>query len=273
MPATYQGTILRSAGVPILDLEASRGHDRGDAAPAARHARATTTPSTSPPVPTTATWPPGSPATSWRSRCSGTPPRPSISPGDRGDARRSTASTRRRPQDFGRRCLLARRLVERGVRFVQLYSGGAHNDDNWDAHGDLVEQPQLPRRPHRQADRRPAQGPEAARPARRDPGRLGRRVRPPADRRVRQGDRPRPQRLRLHDVDGRRRHQGRHQRRRDRRARRRRRRRPASTSRTCTPPILHQLGLDPNRLTYFYGGLDQKLVGVEGAEPIEQIII
>ena len=36
--------------------------------------------------------------------------------------------------------------------------------------------------------------------------------------------------------------------------------------------ILHQLGLDPNRLTYFYSGLDQKLVGVEGAEPIQQII-
>src|SRR5262249_3040309 len=35
------------------------------------------------------------------------------------------------------RCLLARRLVERGVRFVQLYAGGAHNDSNWDAHGDL----------------------------------------------------------------------------------------------------------------------------------------
>ena len=52
----------------------------------------------------------------------------------------------------------------------------------------------------------------------------------------------------------------------------RRRRATASTSRTCTPPILHQLGLDPNRLTYFYGGLDQKLVGVEGAEPIRQII-
>ena len=38
---------------------------------------------------------------------------------------------------FGRKCLMARRLVERGVRFVQLYSGGGHNDDNWDAHGDL----------------------------------------------------------------------------------------------------------------------------------------
>jgi len=36
--------------------------------------------------------------------------------------------------------------------------------------------------------------------------------------------------------------------------------------------ILHQLGFDPNRLTYFYNGLDQKLVGVEGAEPIRAII-
>jgi len=43
-----------------------------------------------------------------------------------------------RTRDFGRRCLLARRLVERGVRFIQLYSGGNHNDANWDAHGDLV---------------------------------------------------------------------------------------------------------------------------------------
>ena len=39
--------------------------------------------------------------------------------------------------DFGRKCLLARRLVERGVRFVQMYSGGSHNDDNWDAHTDI----------------------------------------------------------------------------------------------------------------------------------------
>jgi hypothetical protein len=38
---------------------------------------------------------------------------------------------------FGRRCLMARRLVERGVRFVQVYSGGGHNDENWDAHTDV----------------------------------------------------------------------------------------------------------------------------------------
>jgi hypothetical protein len=36
--------------------------------------------------------------------------------------------------------------------------------------------------------------------------------------------------------------------------------------------ILNQLGLDLNQLAYFYGGLDQKLVGVEGAEPIGKII-
>ncbi|MCH1505564.1 MAG: DUF1501 domain-containing protein, partial [Verrucomicrobiales bacterium] len=36
--------------------------------------------------------------------------------------------------------------------------------------------------------------------------------------------------------------------------------------------ILNQLGLDPDNLSFFYGGLDQKLVGVEGAEPIHQVI-
>jgi len=42
-----------------------------------------------------------------------------------------------RTDDFARKCILSRRLVERGVRFIQVYSGGAHNDSNWDAHGDL----------------------------------------------------------------------------------------------------------------------------------------
>ncbi|QDU96741.1 DUF1501 domain-containing protein [Lignipirellula cremea] len=40
-------------------------------------------------------------------------------------------------QYFGRNCLLARRLVERGVRFVQLYSGGNQGPRAWDAHDDL----------------------------------------------------------------------------------------------------------------------------------------
>lgn len=36
--------------------------------------------------------------------------------------------------EFGRNCLIARRLVQRGVRFVQLYSGGGHLEETWDAH-------------------------------------------------------------------------------------------------------------------------------------------
>ncbi len=39
--------------------------------------------------------------------------------------------------EFGSRCLLARRLVERGVRFVQLYSGGGPVSVQWDAHDNV----------------------------------------------------------------------------------------------------------------------------------------
>ncbi|RFC45677.1 MAG: Protein of unknown function DUF1501 [Verrucomicrobia bacterium] len=44
---------------------------------------------------------------------------------------------------FGRQCLLARRLVERGVRFVQIYCGAENTTakkvrPNWDSHEDLV---------------------------------------------------------------------------------------------------------------------------------------
>lgn len=35
---------------------------------------------------------------------------------------------------FGTQCLIARRLVERGVRFIQIYSGGGHQQQSWDAH-------------------------------------------------------------------------------------------------------------------------------------------
>ncbi len=40
--------------------------------------------------------------------------------------------------DFGRRCLLARRLVERGVRFVQVWSGPQGAVNNWDNHGNIL---------------------------------------------------------------------------------------------------------------------------------------
>ncbi|MDG2389085.1 MAG: DUF1501 domain-containing protein [Planctomycetaceae bacterium] len=39
--------------------------------------------------------------------------------------------------DFGRRCLLARRLVERDTRFVQVWSGPQGATGNWDNHGSI----------------------------------------------------------------------------------------------------------------------------------------
>lgn len=44
---------------------------------------------------------------------------------------------RKETADFGTRLLLARRLVERGVRFVQVYSGGGPLVTQWDAHDDI----------------------------------------------------------------------------------------------------------------------------------------
>jgi len=39
---------------------------------------------------------------------------------------------------FAAQCLMARRMVERGVRFVQIYSGGMENQRSWDGHEDIV---------------------------------------------------------------------------------------------------------------------------------------
>src|SRR5262249_5144099 len=41
--------------------------------------------------------------------------------------------------DYGRRCLMARRLVEKGVRFVCVVSGGGPGNMQWDAHDDIEE--------------------------------------------------------------------------------------------------------------------------------------
>ncbi len=60
------------------------------------------------------------------------------------DISQETAATKKlygvgeEPTDyFGRQALMARRLVERGVRFVQIFSGGGNFEPSWDAHWDL----------------------------------------------------------------------------------------------------------------------------------------
>jgi hypothetical protein len=40
---------------------------------------------------------------------------------------------------FAKQCLIARRLIERGVRFVQIYSGGEENERSWDGHTNIYQ--------------------------------------------------------------------------------------------------------------------------------------
>jgi hypothetical protein len=173
--------------------------------------------------------------------------------------------------DFGRKCLLARRLVERGVRFIQIYSGGAHNDDNWDAHTDIIKN----HTKHAGDTDKPIAGllKDLKRRGLLDStivvwgGEFGRQ--PTAEYAQGSG--------RDHNsygftmwlagggikggvsvgttdelgsaaVDDR------------------------FHVKNLHATVLDRLGLDPNRLSYFFGGLDQKLVGVEHVEPIRKIM-
>ena len=61
------------------------------------------------------------------------------------DVTKETDSTRRlyglddkKTEDFGKRCLIARRMVERGVRMVQIWSGAGGAANNWDNHGNII---------------------------------------------------------------------------------------------------------------------------------------
>jgi hypothetical protein len=173
--------------------------------------------------------------------------------------------------DFGKKCLLARRLVERGVRFIQVYSGGNHNDYNWDAHSDMVRNHTL----HAGETDKPVAGllKDLKRKGLLDStiviwgGEFGRQ--PTAE--YAQGTGRdhnsygftmwmagggikggvavgKTDELGNNAVEGR------------------------FHVKNLHATILNQMGLEPNKLTYFFGGLDQKLVGVEGAEPIKEVI-
>ena len=61
------------------------------------------------------------------------------------DLKSETAATRKLygadeepTQDFAKRCLMARRLIERGVRFVQVWSGAGGPKTNWDNHNNIA---------------------------------------------------------------------------------------------------------------------------------------
>ena len=104
---------------------------------------------------------------------------------------------------FGKQCLTARRLVERGTRFVQIYSGGMENERSWDGHKDYQGESWRVRSGNRYTHRRLINRPETPRSSRRNSCHLGRRIWTSAH--LPEGQHgPRPQPPCVHRVDGRR---------------------------------------------------------------------
>src|SRR5262249_23955751 len=137
MPAHFEGTVLRPAGAPILDLSrppslsAGAQRDLLDALGrynAEHHALCGNNPALAARI--------ASYELAFRMQ-SAAPEAVDLSQ-ESEKTKELYGLNEQRTRAFGRQCLLARRLVERGVRFIQIYSGGNHNDTSWDAHGDLV---------------------------------------------------------------------------------------------------------------------------------------
>jgi len=137
MPAAYQGTLFRSGGTPLLDLATPEGTtDRTQRrsldllkALNEQHVR----------------WHPDESELQARIESYELAFRMQTEALHTVDIDREDAATRSMygldqplTADFGRKCLITRRLIEKGVRFIQLYSGGGHIEDTWDGHTDCI---------------------------------------------------------------------------------------------------------------------------------------
>lgn len=137
LPAAVQGTAFRTSsdGEPVPDLAAPTAQDPAVRAGAMAWLQRMNQ--------AYATARPGDSTLEARLRSYEVAARMQLSVPEIADLNRETAATRRLygceeegESTFAESCLLARRLAERGVRFVQVYHGGAGR--SWDAHGDLV---------------------------------------------------------------------------------------------------------------------------------------
>ena len=137
LPAAFQGTRLRSEGVPVLDLQPPQAYAQGQRASLdligklnARHAASR----------------PGFSELDARISSYELAYRMQSAALEVGDIDKESPALRASyglehsdPEviKFGRKCLMARRLVERGVRFVQVYN--MTDGIGWDAHSNLAE--------------------------------------------------------------------------------------------------------------------------------------
>jgi hypothetical protein len=270
MPATYQGTVFRPKGTPILDLKNARNMDASEQQVLLKHLKHFNQGHLSDRVDNSNL---AARIASYELayKMQSTAPEAVDVDGEPEHIKNMYGIDHDRTQDFGKKCLLARRLVERGVRFIQIYSGGAHNDQNWDAHGDLKKNHDW----HAGNTDKPIAGllqdlkqrglldetliiwggefgrqptAEYAEGTGRDHNAYGFTMW------MAGGGIKGGQSVGETDEIG----------------------SQAVTNRFHVKhlhsTVLNLMGLNPMDLTYFYAGLDQRLVGVEGAEPIHQIM-
>ena len=136
MPASYQGTVFRPKGTPILDLKNARNMSANEQQVLLKHLSHFNHGHLSERVDNSNL---AARIASYELayKMQSSAPEAVDVEGEAEHIKKMYGIDHDRTEDFGKKCLLARRLVERGVRFIQIYSGGAHNDQNWDAHGDL----------------------------------------------------------------------------------------------------------------------------------------
>ena len=270
MPATYQGAVFRHEGPPLLDLARPEGTDREmqrdtlDTLASINGRHLATRPDNSDLAARIASY-----ELAYKMQ---------LSAPEAVDLTQETQQTLdaygvdgKLTHHFGSQCLIARRLVERGVRFIQIYSGGNHNDANWDAHGDLVHNHNL----HAGETDQPIAA------LLRDlksrgmldetlvvwGGEFGRQ--PTAEYAVGTGRDHNSYGFTMWMAGGG--IQGGLSLGQTDELGSRAVERPL-TVKELHATVLYQMGLDPNHLTYFYNGLDQRLVGVEDVEPIRELI-
>ncbi len=140
MPASYQGTLFRSSGDPIVDLEPPQRMTRGqqqtrlEALARLNQLDMEKYPGNSELAARISSY-------ELAYRMQGCAPEAININAETDATRKLYGLDDPITEPFGKQCLMARRLVERGVRFVQLFMGGVgvQNTDTWDAHSNLVE--------------------------------------------------------------------------------------------------------------------------------------
>jgi len=137
MPATHQGTLFRSKGSPLLDLATPEGTSdqtqrRGlDLLKDLNAKHLASRPEMDELAARIESY-----ELAYRMQSEAT----EVVDLDRIDAKTKTMYGMDNPltADFGRKCLITKQLLERGVRFIQLYSGGGHIEETWDGHTNCI---------------------------------------------------------------------------------------------------------------------------------------